>query len=64
MGQQVGAVEGVWRERLVRFQASGLTVHAFCQQEGVAQSNFYHWKRRLGVETMPTKIRRARAEPL
>ena len=64
MGQQLGGVEGVWRERLDRYQTCGLTIQAFCQQEGISESNFYSWKRRLGVSTTPTTIRRTRAEPL
>jgi len=38
-----------WRERLVRFQDSGLTIKAFCEREGVSVSNFHAWKRRLGI---------------
>lgn len=34
-----------WRERLRRQSESGLTIEAFCQQEGVSTSMFYRWQR-------------------
>jgi hypothetical protein len=36
-----------WGERLKRFAAGSHTVVAFCAAEGVSQSNFYLWRRRL-----------------
>jgi hypothetical protein len=36
-----------WVERLERFSAGGQSVVAFCAAEGVSQSNFYLWRRRL-----------------
>jgi len=36
-----------WRERLKRQSESGLTIEAFCEQEGVSTSMFYAWKRKL-----------------
>ena len=36
-----------WHERLKRQSESGLTVEAFCEQEGVSTSMFYAWKRNL-----------------
>lgn len=36
-----------WAERLERFAAGNHTVVAFCAAEGVSQSNFYLWRRRL-----------------
>jgi len=36
-----------WRERLKRQSESGLTIEAFCEQEGVSTSMFYAWKRNL-----------------
>lgn len=36
-----------WVERLARFAAGDLTVVAFCAAEGVSESNFYLWRRRL-----------------
>ena len=69
MAHRVGKAEGVWRERLVRFQDSGLSIGAFCEREGVSVSSFHAWKRRLriGKET-PSSRRlasgRSGAEPL
>jgi hypothetical protein len=36
-----------WRERLARFQASGLTVRAFAAQEGVRPATVTWWRRKL-----------------
>ena len=44
MAQEVVLVTE-WRERLKRQSESGLTIEAFCQQEGVSTSMFYRWQR-------------------
>jgi transposase len=36
-----------WAERLARFRAGSHTIAAFCAAEGVSESNFYLWRRRL-----------------
>src|SRR3954465_15803921 len=36
-----------WAARLERFAAGNHTVVAFCATEGVSESNFYLWRRRL-----------------
>jgi hypothetical protein len=36
----------LWKQRLQRHRASGLTVSSFCQQENVSPANFYYWSRR------------------
>jgi hypothetical protein len=41
-----------WRERLLRFDGSGLTVSRFCAQEGVSESAFYEWRRRRSARTL------------
>ena len=64
-----------WRERLKRQSESGLTVEAFCQQEGVSTSMFYRWQRQLQRQTSeatsarpvgmakPARKRRGKASP-
>ena len=42
-----------WAERLERFAAGDRTVVAFCAAEGVSESNFYLWRRRLTQPTTP-----------
>jgi transposase len=42
-----------WVERLERFAAGNHTVVAFCAAEGVSQSNFYLWRRRLTQPLTP-----------
>ena len=40
-------LHALWRDRISRQEASGLTIEQFCTQEGVARSKFYAWKRRF-----------------
>ena len=49
MGQSESGKAAEWRERLRRFDASGMTVLRFCQAEGVSAASFYTWRRRLGL---------------
>jgi transposase-like protein len=44
----------VWRERLKRQSESGLTIEAFCQQEGVSTSMFYRWQRHFQNPSLGT----------
>jgi hypothetical protein len=39
--------QGLWRERLRRYERSGLTVAEFCDREDVSTASFYQWRRRL-----------------
>lgn len=36
-----------WQMALEAWQASGLSVRRFCQQEGLAAPSFYAWRKRL-----------------
>jgi len=36
-----------WQPALDRLAASGLTVAAFCEREGLSASSIYHWRRKL-----------------
>jgi hypothetical protein len=37
----------VWKDRVARQEASGLSVTKFCQQEQISDTNFYYWRRKL-----------------
>ncbi len=39
--------ENYWREIIAQWQASGLSMAAFCRQEGVPDKRFFWWKRRI-----------------
>jgi hypothetical protein len=43
-----------WELRFDRFQASGLTVARFCEQERVSAHTFYYWARRVGSASVRT----------
>lgn len=36
-----------WRERIAQQAASGKSVAAFCQEQGIATQTFYWWRNRL-----------------
>ena len=36
-----------WRALVSAFESSGLSMPAFCQREGIAESTFYAWRARL-----------------
>lgn len=40
--------EAGWRLLLAQFSASGLTISAFCRQQGVCLASFRRWRGRLG----------------
>jgi hypothetical protein len=39
--------ERQWRRRINDWQASGLSVRAFCARHGLATASFYNWRRAL-----------------
>src|SRR5215468_5028607 len=45
------ALQDLWRQRLQRFERSGLSAVAFCAKEGVSAPSFYAWRRRLRQPT-------------
>ena len=53
-----------WVERLQRYAAGNQTVVAFCVAEGVSESNFYLWKRRLAGRPSAPATRVPRVVPL
>ena len=46
-------LHALWRDRVRRQEASGLTIVPFCDQECVARSNFHAWKRRFRLMDPP-----------
>jgi hypothetical protein len=51
------ALATLWRRRLRQQPDSGLTIHQFCQREGVSTASFHAWKRRLAARsTLPAVV--------
>ena len=46
-GQRDPERERQWRQRMALWQASALSVRAFCGQQGLLETSFYYWKREL-----------------
>ena len=53
-----------WAERLARFHAGSHNVAAFCEAEGVSESNFYSWRRRLAQPVPPAIVNAPAVVPL
>ena len=47
-------VEQQWRERFSRWRRGGMSVASFCDSEGVSESSFYAWRRRLERQEQDT----------
>lgn len=43
--------EQLWRERVERQAASGVSIRQFCDGERIPQASFYAWRRRLRERT-------------
>jgi hypothetical protein len=41
--------EAEWRERMLRFAASGQSVKQFCQAESISPWSFYRWRKQLNT---------------
>lgn len=39
--------EQFWRGKMRQFRSSGLSVRAFCEEQGLSQPSFYAWRRTL-----------------
>ena len=48
-------LERLWQQRLQRQSTSGLSISAFCAQEGVSSTSFQTWKRRLAARPLPPR---------
>ena len=36
-----------WRERIAEQERSGMSVHRFCEDQGLTEQSFYLWRKRL-----------------
>ena len=43
-----------WRELMAKFGSSGLSVRAFCIQEGISTSSFNWWRSRFSGRALPS----------
>lgn len=39
--------EAFWKEQIALWQESGLSVRAFCKEQGIVETSFYAWRREL-----------------
>ena len=52
----------LWQQRLLRFDASQMTVAQFCLSEGVSQASFYNWIKRLQDPSVLPKTQPAKSQ--
>jgi transposase len=45
--QRSSSKERFWRRMLRRCRSSGLSVRAFCEEQGLSEPSFYAWRRTL-----------------
>lgn len=45
----------LWKQRLLRFRQSKVSVAEFCRSERISQASFYQWRRRLDGNTPRTR---------
>jgi hypothetical protein len=50
-----------WRGLLRQWRACGLGVRRFCEREGLRESQFWWWKRRLGEQVVKAPKKKAEA---
>lgn len=62
-GERDLAKERGWRDLVKRQAASGLSVRAFCQREGLSQASFYGWRRTIGQRDGTQRIQSPSAQP-
>jgi transposase-like protein len=44
-----------WRERISEQEGSGISVHRFCEEQGLTEQSFYSWRKRLRQQ-QPTRF--------
>jgi hypothetical protein len=49
-------LENRWRQLIARQAASGLSITAFCREEGVSLGSFFGWRKRLRNRPQPDGV--------
>jgi hypothetical protein len=45
-----------WTQRIEARRASGLSIRAWCQREGISEASFFYWRKRLSASDQPTQL--------
>jgi transposase len=64
MANRRDAKERFWRQVIARHRASGLSIRAFCECEGLTESSFFLWRRELARRTEPGRAAWATIVPV
>ena len=55
--------EAFWRDTVARWQASGLSIRAFCRRHRLAEASFHGWRRTL-AQRAPHATKHAATPPV
>ena len=44
----------LWAERITACRSSGMTVRAWCKENGIAEKTYYYWQRRIYQQFVST----------
>jgi len=61
--QRDAAKERVWRRHVAAWRRSGLSVRDYCSAAGLAEANFYAWRRTLSEREQQKRCRPPAALP-
>jgi len=45
-----------WRRRIAEQERSGMSVQRFCENQGLTEQAFYHWRKRLREQQPPIRF--------
>jgi transposase-like protein len=45
-----------WRERIAEQERCGISVKGFCKERGLAEHQFYYWRKRLRDQQQPMRF--------
>jgi transposase-like protein len=60
---KVSEQQELWRQRVAEQQKSGLSIQAFCKQNGIPAHALYAWRRKMGAQK-PVTFALVKAKPL
>ncbi len=40
-------LSSIWEDRLAQYEASGSSIAAWCKEQDIRESQFYHWRKKL-----------------
>jgi|SRR5579862_972622 transposase-like protein len=54
--EKVIAKNHLWHERIAEHERSGMSVRRFCKERGIAEHQFFYWRKRLRTDQQPVRF--------